>query len=103
MSAKRSAWPQYPRWQDADLTIKATPEGRIVQRRPLSRSDLPKANRKALAKNAVVAHPFGLVNAATVYQEAMRDCYADQIGHIYPLTEPDLPKADQFAPTINKV
>jgi len=54
-------------------------------------------------KDVVVAHPFGLTSTATIYQEAMRDCFADQIGHIYKLTEPDLPKANQFAPAVNMV
>lgn len=42
-------------------------------------------------------------NAAAIYQEALRDRYADQIGYIQPLSEPDLPKADQFVPTVNMV
>ena len=50
-----------------------------------------------------MAHPFGLVNAATVYQEVMQDHYAYLIGHIHPLTELDLPKADQFVLAINMV
>lgn len=33
----------------------------------------------------------------------MRDCFADQIGHVHRLTKPDLPKADQFAPIVNMV
>jgi hypothetical protein len=36
---KRSARSCHPRWQDVDLTITVTPQGRTVQRRPLSRSD----------------------------------------------------------------
>ena len=74
---KRSARSRRSRWQDADLIIMATPKGRTVQRRPLSRSDLPRDDREASAADIVVAHPFGLANAATIYQEAMRDRYAD--------------------------
>lgn len=51
----------------------------------------------------MVAHPFGITNTTTVYQEAMQDRFADQIDHIYKLTKPDLPKADQFAPAVNMV
>jgi hypothetical protein len=77
VSTKRSARSRRPKRQDADLTITATPEGRIVQRLPLSKSNLPKDDREAPAKNVVMTHPFGLANAATVYQEAMRDRYTD--------------------------
>jgi hypothetical protein len=45
-------------------------------------------------KFSAEAQPFGLVNMATVYQEAMRDRYADQIGHIHMLSELDPPRAD---------
>jgi hypothetical protein len=103
VSAKRSAHSRRQKWQDADLTITVTPEGRIVQRRPLSRSDLPKANWEAPAKNVVMAHPFELANTTTIYQEAIRDRYTDQIGHNHALIELDLPKANQYAPAINIV
>jgi hypothetical protein len=48
----------------------------------------------------MIAHPFGLTNSVVVHQNAMQQLFADQIGHIHGLTEPDLPKTDQFAPTV---
>ena len=50
-----------------------------------------------------MAHPYGLANASALYQEALHDLYADQIGDIHPLAELVLPSADQFAPAINMV
>lgn len=93
-SAKRFTRSHRPRWQDVDLIVTATPEGRTVQHRPLSRSDLPKADQEAPMKISAEAQPFGLVNMAAIYQEAMRDRYADQIGHIHTLAELDPPRAD---------
>jgi hypothetical protein len=51
----------------------------------------------------MLAHPYGLANAITTYQEALRDRYANQIGYIHLLSRPNLPEADQFAPTVNMV
>jgi hypothetical protein len=54
-------------------------------------------------EDTVNAHPFGLVNAVDVHQNAMQQLYVDQIGHIHGLTELDSPKADRFAPVVNMV
>ena len=51
----------------------------------------------------MMAHPYGLANAAASYQEALHDLYADQICDIHSLTELILPSVDQFAPAINMV
>jgi hypothetical protein len=51
----------------------------------------------------MIVRPFGLTNSVAVHQNAMQQLFADQIGHIHGLTEPNLPKADQFAPTVNMV
>jgi hypothetical protein len=77
VGAKRSARSRRPRWQDANLKITATPEGRSIQRRPLRRSDLPEADREAPMGDDIAARLFGLTNAATVYQEAMRDRFVN--------------------------
>ena len=51
----------------------------------------------------MATQPYGLVDPTAVYQYTLRELYANQIGHIYPLFEPDLPITDQFAPAINMV
>ena len=51
----------------------------------------------------MAAQPYGMANVATVYQDALREFYADQIGHVYPLSEHDLHIANQFAPVVNMV
>jgi hypothetical protein len=51
----------------------------------------------------MAAQRYGSANAVAVYQDALRDIYADQISHVLPLSEPDLPIADQFASAINMV
>jgi len=40
---------------------------------------------------------------AVVNQDSLCKLYADQISHVYPLFEPDLPITDKFAPAINMV
>ena len=70
VGAKRSARSRCLKWQDADLIITVTLEWHIVRRRPLFGSDLPLADREAPVEDFIMAHPFGLANAATVYQEA---------------------------------
>lgn len=51
----------------------------------------------------MAAQPYGLANMATIYQATLHDLYTDQIGHIHPLSEPDLSNTDQFSPAINMV
>jgi hypothetical protein len=38
-----------------------------------------------------------------IYQDTLRKLCTDQISHVYPLSEHDLPITNQFAPTINMV
>ena len=58
----------------------------LVQCQPPSDSDLSEANQET---------PW--VTAA-IHQDALRGKFADQVGDIYPLTDPT---ADQLSPTIN--
>jgi hypothetical protein len=37
------------------------------------------------------ARPYGLANAAFVYQDALHNLFTDQIGHVHPLSTPNLP------------
>ena len=45
-----------------------------------------------------MALPFGFTNAATAYQDALRDRFADQVGDVHPLADQI---ADQPPPAIN--
>ena len=55
------------RWQDEDLVITATPEGRTVQRRPLP------APTESMSK----PYYFGLVGADPICQDAVHHLFAN--------------------------
>ena len=54
-------------------------------------------------EDVVKAHPFGLTNAASIYQNIMQDRLVDQVQRGYDLPRSDLPKVNQVAPTVNMV
>ena len=83
------------RLQDEDLVITATPDGRIVQRRPLP----------APTENMPRPYSFGLVGADLVYRHALHHLFTDHTKRSYvnDLYQIDLPKADQPTPTVNMV
>ena len=94
-NAEHPAHAHRPRWQDVDLVITATPDGRIVQRRPLP----------ALTENMPRPYSFGLVGADPIYQDALHHLFTDHTKRSYvnDLYQIDLPEADQPAPMINMV
>jgi hypothetical protein len=51
----------------------------------------------------MTAHPFGLTNVATIYQNATQDCFTNQIGCGHDLPRSDLPKVDQVLLVVNMV
>jgi hypothetical protein len=55
---------------------------------------MPKADWEAPSEDVVMAHPFGLTNAATIYQSTMQERFTDQIQCHYDLPRSNLPKAD---------
>ena len=56
----------------------------LVQRRPPSDLDLPKAARKTLG---VAALPFRLASIVVTFQDALRGKFANQVGDIHPLAD----------------
>ena len=67
----------------------------LVQRRPPSDLDLSEATWET---PRVVALPFGLANAATTFQDALRGKFADQVGDVHSLADQI---ADQPPPVVN--
>jgi hypothetical protein len=104
-NAEYLAHARHPRWQDVDLVIMATPEGCIVQRRPLPTTCLRLANYEATMENMLMTYPFGLVGVGLIYQDAMHHLFIDHAerSHINDHYQIDLPKADQPAPMVNMV
>ena len=94
-NAEHPAHARHPRWQDEDLVIIATPEGRTVQHRPLP----------APTENMSRPYSFGLVGADLIYRDALHHLLADHTKGIYvnDLYKIDLPVADQPTPTVNMV
>jgi hypothetical protein len=60
---ERIARPHRPGWQDSDMVIMATLEGRTVRCRPLPATSLRLANYEAPMENMLRPYPFGLVGA----------------------------------------
>ena len=83
------------RLQDEDLVITATPDGRIVQRRPLPTP----------IENMPRHYYFGLVGADLIYRDALHHLFADHTkrSYINGLYQIDLPEADQLVPIVNMV
>ena len=94
-NAERPAHARCPRWQDEDLVITATPEGRTVQRRPLP----------APTESVPRPYPFGLVGEDPICQDAMHHLFADHTerSHVNDFYQIDFLEADQPAPMINMV
>jgi hypothetical protein len=67
VGVKRPTRSRRPRWPYADLIITATPEGHMVQCRPLPRSYLPYTDQLAPTENVAASQPFGLANLAAAY------------------------------------
>ena len=83
----------HPRWQDEDLVITATPEGRTVQRQPLL---VPMENMPR-------PYSFGMVGADPICWDTLHHLFADhtKCSYVNDLYQIDLPKADQPTPMVN--
>ena len=66
------------------LSITESALDTFIQRRPPSDLDLPEVARQT---PGVMALPFGLANAAAMYQDALRGKFADQVGDAHPLAD----------------
>ena len=70
-NAEHLARAQCPRWQDEDLVITTTLEGRTVQCRPLP----------AQTEIMLRPHPFGLVGVDPIFWDAVHHLFADHTEH----------------------
>jgi len=77
------------------LSITESALDTLVQRRPPTDLDLPKAARKTLG---VAALPFGLANATATFQDALKGKFTDQVGDVHPLSDQI---ANQPPPVVN--
>ena len=85
-NAEHPARARRRRWQDEDLVITVTPEGRTVQRRPLP------APTKSMPK----PYSFRLVGAGLICQDVVHHLFADHAerSHINDLYQIDFSEAD---------
>ena len=67
----------------------------LVQRRPPSDLDLSEAAQET---PGVTALPFGFINTAATYQDALRGKFTDQVGDVHPLADQII---DQPPPAVN--
>ena len=94
-NAEHLARAQCPRWQDEDLVITTTLDGRNVQRQPLP----------AQTKSMPRPHCFGLVGEDPICRDALDHLFGDHAehSHVTDLYQINLLEANQPAPTVNMV
>lgn len=102
---EQSSWTCQLAWQDSDLVIMASPDGRTVWHQPLPATSLSLADFDAPMEHAPIGLPFGLLSAGSIYQDSIRHVFANhtECSIVTDVYQIDLPQADHSALVVNMV